>query len=471
VIARLGTPEYILKWRTQKLADYSEKGARFFFDATGKTIGVVYIPHGYPRVHEGARRLVDLSFLAAQPRGGSAASPDLSSWKAGAAVCKITPLEQKWLLREGWKVHDDLYARALYLTDGKTQISLVGADLFGMSYGVIREFIAAVRKQGGGELILAMAHNHAAPDTIGVYGHFPAEYVEYLGKQIVGVCAAAKQNARPVGSVRAASREMSLAGGRVHGWFRNARNPGILDPRIAVLRFDDTAGKTIAAVVNFACHVEGLEDGWMDMSADFPGYMCERMQQDLGGVCVFLNGALGGMVSGDGPSRTHDEARKFGLELAKELASLARAAPVTGSNVLKHVRCRLEIPTTNPRLLQFATTMETARKEQYLTRGRTVTEMQYLQIGTAQFCTIPGELLPEIAVEVLETMKGYPQMIVGLANDEIGYVIPAEDFRAGGSMTTMSGWDYEETMSLGPAAGPVIKEYARRIVQDHQTGF
>ena len=52
-------------------------------------------------------------------------------------------------------------------------------------------------------------------------------------------------------------------------------------------------------------------------------------------------------------------------------------------------------------------------------------------------------------------MKGYPRMIVGLCNDELGYMIPAEDFRKGA---------YEESMSLGPAAGPVIRRRALELL-------
>jgi hypothetical protein len=447
VRAKLGEPEYVLKLITQTMADYSEKGVRFIFDKQGKTIGIAYVPHLRRRVHEGARQVVNLSELPTGPPGGGDASADFSKWRAGTAIRQITPLKPEWVPKEGWKVHDDLHARVLYLTDGKVQVCLVGADLFGMSYRVVRDFIDAVREKGCGEMIMGMSHNHAAPDTIGIYGHFPKEYVDYIGKQIVAACVDAKGKARLVGAVRAAAKEMPLTGARVHGWFRNARNPGIVDPQIAVIKIDAADGKTIATVVNFACHVEGLAAGVMEMSADFPGYMCNKIQENLGGTCVFLNGALGGMVSGDTPFRTHECAEKFGLELA------------------------VELPTTNSRLLIFATMMQAARKEQLLKRGRMVTEMHYLQIGSAQFCTIPGELLPEISFEILETMKGYPRMIVGLANDEIGYIIPAADFRAGGNLITMKGWAYEETMSVGPVAGPLIKEYGRRIVLDNQTGF
>jgi hypothetical protein len=38
------------------------------------------------------------------------------------------------------------------------------------------------------------------------------------------------------------------------------------------------------------------------------------------------------------------------------------------------------------------------------------------------------ELLPEIGFEILARMTGYPRMIVCLANEELGYIIPGYDF-------------------------------------------
>ena len=55
---------------------------------------------------------------------------------------------------------------------------------------------------------------------------------------------------------------MPLAGARVHGWFRNARNPGIVDPQIAVIKID-TKGLPPAKVVNL---LEALYDGvWLEL--------------------------------------------------------------------------------------------------------------------------------------------------------------------------------------------------------------
>ena len=92
-------------------------------------------------------------------------------------------------------------------------------------------------------------------------------------------------------------------------------------------------------------------------------------------------------------------------------------------------------------------------------QGRVASEMFHIRIGDAELLTVPGEPLPELAFEWIEQMKGYPRMVVGLANDELGYMIPAYDFRAG---------YYEESMSPGPAAGPVVRELGLRLIRRSQ---
>lgn len=453
ILDKLSPLEFELRMSTFSMLDYASKGLRFIVDRNGKTIGVAYFPHLRPRVHSGARRFLDLRSLPQGPQPRPSRPAPLNGLKAGASRIKISPLSADWLaprVREKYQLHDDLWARCLVFEQGGRTLAFVGADLFGMSAIDIWPIRGRVAEKGVEDMVLAMSHNHAAPDTIGVYGHYPAEYIRYIQDRIVQGVLEAKANMKSVKEFRTALRELPMDGARVSDYFRNARNSGVLDPTISLIQAIGEDGKTIATLVHFACHVEGLEAGATELSADFPGYMCDQIEKDGGGQAVFLNGAVGGMVTGDNRARTHEEARRTGLGLAKFIKELSPVAqpPATFSFQVEHKT--VEIPLTNPR---FKTLVDSGRAEIY--RGRLRTEMTYIRLGEAQILTVPGELLPEVSFEILEKMKGFPRMIVGLANDEIGYIIPAEDFRDD---------EYEETMSLGPAAAPLIKDTAFRLL-------
>ena len=452
IYGKLGKPEYELRMPSFTMLDYAEQGVRFVLDKTDQTIGVAYFPHMRRRVHAGARHFLDLRHLRSGPQPPPAQPASLNGLKAGVAEVLITPKAQ-WLdprYRERFTVHDDLKARCIVFEQGEKTLALVGADLFGMSLTAIQPMIERTAKAGVEDFVLAMSHVHSAPDTIGVYGHFPAEYVQYIQDQVVACVAKAQQNLQPVKQLRAAARELPMDGARVIGYFRNARNPGILDPTVSVLQVIGADDQPLATLVHLACHPEGIEAGPVECSADFPGYLCEQVRRDGGGQPIFLNGALGGMVSGDTKARTHDEAKKMGLGLAAVVKQLAAEAQPPETFRFETATMRVEIPMTNRKFKPLYKVMGRP-----LVRGRVVTHMKLIRLGECEMVTLPGELLPEVGFEILEHMQGFPHMLIGLANDELGYIVPAYDFRDD---------EYEESMSQGPAAAPVVRDTAIRLL-------
>jgi hypothetical protein len=457
---KLGEAEFTLELSRQTLADYSARGLRFVFDEKERTTGVAYFPAGYPRVHSGERRMLSLRALLQGPQpvpaatiapAGEVAGAD-PGLLCGAAEADITPLEPDWLGPVQFTVHDRLKARAAVFTRGELTVALVGGDIFGMLKPDIDRIEERFLPAGVDHLVLAMSHVHSAGDPIGIYGFYPEKFVKRIQEGVAGAVEAALASRRKVKELRAASDELPLDGARVEGLFRNARNPGIVDPQVAVLQAIGEDGKAIVTIAHFACHPEGIQkskDGPLEVSADFPGALCDALREKTGAQAVFLNGALGGMVTGDTRARTHEEAAGQGKRLAGEVERILAFA-VPQPLRLSASRKRVEIPVTNPKMIAFE--LQSGRRS-YL--GRVVSEMFHIRLGDAEIITAPGELLPEVGFEVLARMRGYPRMIVGLANDELGYLIPAYDFRAG---------TYEESMSLGPAAAPVILGTAIRML-------
>jgi len=452
ITGALGEPEFRLTLPGgQGLLDYSSRGVRFTLDVRGRTIGVAYFPHGYARVHSGCRRRLDLSALRQGPQPRPASPPD-PNLLAGAFEVGINP-RRGWLQGE-FRIVDPLKARCAVFARGELRIAIVGADVFGMMKSEVDPIEARLREMGISHLFFAMSHDHAAPDAVGIYGFYPEKYVAHIQDEVVRGVAEAAKRLQPVKELLVASDELSLMGARVHGLFRNARNPGIVDPQIAVVQARGADGNPLVTIAQFACHVEGLEAGDKEISADFPGYMCDRLRASTGAPALFLSGAIGGMVSGDTKERTHEEAKIAGLRLAAEVERILAFAVPSSTRRLSFRRKRIEVPVTNPRFLLFEK-MSSTRRKYY--RGRAVSEIFHVRLGDAEIVSMPGELLPELAFEILPHMGGYPRMIVGLVNDELGYMIPAYDFRAGA---------YEESMSGGPAIGPIVTETAVRLIQE-----
>jgi hypothetical protein len=319
-----------------------------------------------------------------------------------------------------------------------------------MMHDDIQDIRNSAKDLGIDHTIFGMSHNHAAGDTIGVYGFYPEKYVQHIKSQCAVGLKEAVDSLQPVKELRVASKEMPMDGSRVMGLIRNARNPGVMDPTISIIQAIGADGNPITSIVNFACHVESLEAGQRELSADFPGYMCAQMKADGLGQPVFLNGALGGMVSGDNPERTYASAEEMGLKLATIVKELAATAQSPATFEFQADQREVQIPLSN-----FKFKLLFAGKEDRLTKGRVHTDMIYIKLGEAQFVSLPGELLPEVSFEILEHMHGFPRVLVGLGNDQLGYMIPPYDFRDD---------YYEESMSVGPAAAVQVRDMAIRMV-------
>lgn len=447
--AKLGQPEFELRMATWRMLDYTKEGLRFATNPQGNTIGVAYFHHTTTRVPEGERKLVDLSKLRQGPQPAPAKPADFSNIKVGVSEKIISPQHEDWLPYQ-FKIHDDLKVRIAVFKTADECVAFVGADNFGMGWKDVNPIRDRAKELGVNHLVFGMSHNHATGDTIGVYGHYPTEYIKYIQDQTVAGVEEALSELQAVKEIRTASQELPMDGIRVQDLFRNARNPGVLDPTIDIIQAIGTNGKPLTTMVHFACHVESLEKGAREISADFPGYMCDQIAKDGGGQPVFLNGALGGMVSGDNKARTHESAKEMGLQLAGIVkAMIPTAQPMTESTLTADQRL-LHIPVTNK---DFLERYETGMRS--IARGAITTDMIYIKLGEAQFITLPGELLPEVSFEIFEHMQGFPRMLIGLANDQIGYMVPPYDFRADA---------YEESVSQGPATAVQVRDMAIRML-------
>jgi hypothetical protein len=117
--------------------------------------------------------------------------------------------------------------------------------------------------------------------------------------------------------------------------------------------------------------------------------------------------------------------------------------------------------------------------------GKARTELNAVRLGDLEILTVPGELYPEIVdggvespagadypgapveVPALRTaMRGRLNLVFGLANDEIGYIIPRTQWDTRAPYTY--GRDkvlYGEVNSGGPAVAPVLHREALHLLE------
>lgn len=371
--------------------------------------------------------------------------------QAGVATADVTPGPNELSIHGREKcegVHDPLSVRALALRQGDTTVVLAVADVIGLERPVVQALRARAAGPGlpAENIWVGATHCHSAPDSIGIWNGAPESWLTRFHNEIVNVIKQAVANLQPA---TAAAASYDLPADMIINW----RDPDQLDPTGAVITFRDAHGKTIATLVNFACHAEVRNTHQPVITADFPGVLRTTIEGELGGTALYFNGALGGMVSPkvDDQKTTWADVGRFGRDFAKAaLAALRQARPVEGDLAIK--QRLVTMPLTNPRFIELGKAM--GRPD--LIAGRVETEIGELRLGPVQMVAIPGEYLPKPGLELKRLMTGAYKFQLGLTNDELGYLVPADSFRP---------TEYVERTSPGKGAAERLMAEYRQLLK------
>lgn len=261
------------------------------------------------------------------------ADEDEKPFRVGFAQCDVTPQAPMPMWGYGARhdalsqgILDPLYARAIVIEAGDDRLAIVGTDLGrGPTPAMMDKIRQQVGEQAGiGHVLICGSHSHHGPvieltDREGFgRGKYDAAvaYAKKLPDDLIAVILEAAGNLQDA-TMGIASKDLDYNRNR-----HTKRQPKPTDPELAVIRFDNTDGETIAVLANFAAHPVMTDEAVLKFSADYPGFMCAKVQAELGAPCVFIQGAAGDMSPNPGEDRHGPE--KFGKALADHVIELAR---------------------------------------------------------------------------------------------------------------------------------------------------
>ncbi len=403
--------------------------------------------------------------------------------------------------RKATKVHDPLFARAVVLADGKKKVALVSVDLVGFFY----PNVVNVRKKlpGFAHVVVSSTHTHEGPDTLGLWGTNPfTSGVDdaYIKQVEDGIVKAVEQADKARSEVKA-----SIGSVKAPELLHDAREPYVKHDELVVLQFrsmkDD---KPAGLLVQWNCHPETLDSKSTEISADYVGVTVGKLKEKYRCPVAYFTGTVGGLMTTmhvdikDRDGKRLPEGSWAKTERYGELLTEACVKAIDTAKPLKltpfDVRSReVFVPMENP-LYQLARQLGVLTRDGYLWKGDPYraepadpkdamkplaikTEIGCLRLGELEVACIPGEIYPELILDKVQTpadpgadfpdaptepaiykqLKGPHKMVLGLANDEIGYIIPKRQ------------WDkkppfcygrkkaqYGEDNSIGPDAAPVL---------------
>ena len=176
------------------------------------------------------------------------------------------------------------------------------------------------------------SHTHSGPNTFRLATiseglEMALSYLDSLPQRIAGAVWQAQKNLRrvrfAVGSgacdINVNRRCRTAEGVRVSG-----RNwDGDVDRTVRVVRFDDLNEEPVAVVIHYACHptIMAWQNQWF--TPDYPGAMRKVVEQEVGGTCLFLQGAAGDIGPRAGYTGDLRIYRRMGRILGLEASSVA----------------------------------------------------------------------------------------------------------------------------------------------------
>lgn len=240
----------------------------------------------------------------------------LRGWAARSARAKVA--------------HEPLLAQALVVEDdagGATAIVAVDLPHVGRTLtDDVRRRVHASTGLPANAVLLNASHTHSAPTLAGGGISTMPEHPEYeryaaiLPELIAGAVYGAYHARRPA--------QVGSASGRVPGVSVNrVRHDDAIDDSMQVIRVGD-----VAVLASFACHGTCIGGHVADWNADFAAPLRERVQQQLGCECLFLQGCAGDIAPwdfwmGNPMPRAHSYANRdeLGERVGNEAARVAQA--------------------------------------------------------------------------------------------------------------------------------------------------
>lgn len=410
-------------------------------------------------------------------------------------------------------VHDDLWARVVLWDDGEHIVALASLD----AIGLFHDDVITIRKKveekypNIDHVIITATHCHEVPDLMGMWGksEFKSgvnkEYLKLVQEQTATAIGEAFENRQPavLKIAKIDSVEKDLV--------EDARPPYVFDDAIRMMKVEHAeSGEHLGILVNYGCHPETLGSRNLLVTADYLHYWLDGLERGifyndikkrpgLGGMAIFVQGAVGGLMTAMG-NETYDPwlDKKF-----KDRERTFDKARAQGYRLADHVLDKIEQEDwqtiENPGITLKAKTFNFKLQNKIFLLGGLVgifdrgfkqlkylrSEVDLLTIGSAWFLTMPGEVNPEIingGIEapdgrdfdinpikvppLRELMQGDINFAIGLANDEVGYIMPKTHWDAEAPFTYgREKAMYGEINSLGPDAGPVFYENAKALLR------
>ncbi len=391
------------------------------------------------------------------------------------------------------EVFDPLHATAALLSDGRTEVLLIGLDWLSVDAAVTGRIRAEVSRRTGiapEAVQVTASHTHSAPNTLD-FRCFGVMALEYIDSAIPRIAEAAERAAAGCREARAGVAETVSRAGvnrRAVSAFHDTRfeaDPhGALDDAMTAVEFrhgDQTAG----VIIHYGAHATAMGVNGL-VSRDWPGVMKDRVESQFHAPVLFLNGALGDVGprvncragarglsagTGDGPDAVREVGYRAASDAVEALLSIReyRDLPLEVRHRAIELPCRPLPPPEEARKLVDAggdparvaygeMVLEAYRRPPRDTAAAVATAVI---LGPLALLMLPGEVFADISLRLRRRSPYRHTLVCSIANANLGYLVTREARHRGG-------YEIEAAMY---AAAHILADHTDDLLVEHYTGL
>lgn len=389
-------------------------------------------------------------------------------------VTDITPSEHLLLAgyanRKGLSadIHRPLTSRCLVLNHGAVFICLIINDLMDVDPAIVEKIASSVSGMTGlplSSVIIASIHTHSAP--VMEYRHSEANdrYIELAAGRIAENAAAVINNnegfkrgnirfGKSRCSINIARRDIKPEDGGMA--YRIGDPDGLKDEEVLIMEIADDQGGNKVTMFNYACHPVTLGYGSNYISTDYPGKAREVIENERGGMALFVNGATGDlnprMDNNTSPENTDLEGEKLGNAVLSAIL-----LPDAGETDLRAAEGVIRVPFRDRNVTKEHIAEEVKRKSSDITEFFTWKEMlqtwagkvyemiergvvkeafpfkiNTVKIGNAVLFITQGELFVKYQIELKKLFPDHHVFCITYAHGTGAYIPTADVFKMKG---------------------------------------
>ena len=329
--------------------------------------------------------------------------------------------------RPSTAVHDEIFVKALTVSDGTDKAVIVGSDMLIVPENLadmVRIRVSEQTTLTANDILFNASHTHSGPGAFapglaskafnGPYDpNIPVFLARAFTEAIVEACRSLEPAKLLHGSVDAPE------------YIRNrTRKDGKVDSELSYMLIEQQDGDR-CFVVSYSAHPTVLGADNMQFSGEYPGFLMRKITERTGAEAIYLGGAVGSMSPrpplGKNP---FDRCRAMGTALADKVLEAAENTTAFKDKAdVASIGIPIQLPPFQLRL------SENWRVSKFLLPILGIDAdgwIHAIRIGDVALVGTPGDFCGEISVELKSRMKNRigSLWVISFCGDYAGYISP-----------------------------------------------